>query len=144
MEQQQQLRRRKGELSLQAARYGISTPPEISIELQDIDIILSQIELIVIHRRNLQTLTKQASHFGANVPPHILSQIASERAEIARIKRVCATKRHPVADDPIDSDDDPAVETPAHVPTTPLPISQLDRIERKLDRLLALLGESKA
>lgn len=67
-----------------------------------------QLNILEIHRRNLQLLTKQHSlHTESYVPPHIASSINTARGEIARIKNTLRNYYHiAVADVPGDFDDE--------------------------------------
>jgi hypothetical protein len=129
------LRRRKSELALQAARYGISVDPHITIELRDLEQVIGLMERIDIHRGNLTHMLTQRGHFGANVPTHIVTQIATEREQIATLRLQCARLGYPVDSHEVDAD---AIAIEAAPPTPdPRPAeTQLDRIERKLNELL--------
>lgn len=125
------LQQRKHALSVQAARYGISADPSISIELRDIETVIGLMERIDIHRQNLRLLLENRSRFGINTPTYISTQISTERAAIASLRRQCADAGYAV--DRHEVDDDVQIAPPAD--TTPAP-TQLDRIEAKLDELL--------
>lgn len=138
--QQSELKRRKGQLQINAARHGINVDPAITIELENIDTVLNQMRLIDIARGNLAHMLKQRQHFGANVPTHIITQIATERANIMHLKTICARYGHRVTDHPVDDDEPeytPEINTPS-LPTDPLDDirQRLIRIERMLERLL--------
>lgn len=61
-----QLKRRLQELNMQKARYGISGDPHISMEADDLSTVISQMERIDIHRRNVDTLLQQAGKLGSS------------------------------------------------------------------------------
>lgn len=129
------LRQRKGQLAIQAARYGINADPHITIELRDLDEVIHQMERIDIHRNNLTHMLGQRAHFGANIPTHINNQIASEREQVMTLRLACAKLGYPVDKHEVD-DDAPVAMAQAPAPPTE---TQLDRIERKLDELLRRL-----
>lgn len=130
------LRKRLNELNLQKARYGISADPHISIETQDLETIVGQMNLIDIHRRNLDTLLKQASTFGAHVPTHVSNQIISERAEVVRLRQVCARMGQSVPPHFVDDDAEP--ELPPIQPRQTRPPTD---IRAKLDLIEQLINE---
>lgn len=133
-----QLKKRLQELNLQKARYGISADPSISIEAGDLETLVSQMNLIDIHRRNLDTLTRQASTFGAHVPTHVANQIISERAEVVRLRQVCARLGQNVPAHPLDDDAEPELPPIKAAPTPPAPSdirSKLDQIERLINEI---------
>lgn len=134
-----QLKRRLHDLSIQKARYGISVDPHISIEAQDLETIISQMNLIDVHRRNLDALLRQASSFGNHTPAHITNQIISERAEIVRLRQVCARLGQSVPAHPVDDDAEPELP-PVQAPARP---AQAD-IRAKLDQIEALLNEIRS
>jgi hypothetical protein len=133
-----ELKRRKGELALQAARYGISADPHITIELRNLESAISLMERIDIHRGNLGHLLRQRGHFGPNAPTHIVNQIISERENIETLRAQCARLGYTVDRHEVDHDAPaPPEPTPSAAPPTE---TQLDRIERKLDELLRRIG----
>lgn len=109
------LRRELEQLQLQAARFGIDTPPHVTNRIRDIERILdpnpmksvpqvqspqgyvsnsaqksvdSLVSRLNIGRENLAHYLRQASTFGsAYVPPVVSHGINDARSEIARIKR---------------------------------------------------------
>lgn len=136
-----QLKKRLQQLSLQKAQYGISADPHISMEASDLDTIISQMNLIDIHRRNLDTLTRQASTFGAHVPTHIANQIITERAEVMRLRQVCARLGQNVPAYPLDDDAEP--ELPP-IPAPSIPRQPPTDIRSKLDQIERLINEIRA
>lgn len=93
-------------LRLQEARYGLNCPPEISIEIREIEKSREDAkfhaQLIATHRRNVRHYMDQVSIFGANVPAHVSNQLAYEREQIEMRKENCAKLGWPVADDTVD------------------------------------------
>lgn len=137
IEQLPALKKRRNGLALQGAQYGISADPRITIELQDLETIISQMDLIDIHRGNLNQLLRQREHFGAHVPPHIVNQITHEREEIQRLRLICAKYRQPVEAHPVDADDvgiEAAPVVPAAFP--PDPITRVREALRDIEALL--------
>ena len=139
------LKTRLQQLNLQKARYGISADPHISMEADDLATVVSQMELIDINRRNLDHLLRQRDSHAGNAPVHILNQIVSTRAEIARIRQTCARLGQNVPAHPIDSDEQaelpPIKPRPAPAPQ-PAPsdiASKLDQIERLINEIRAAL-----
>lgn len=129
------IKRRKSELALKAARYGINAAPEVSIEINDLETVIGLMERVDIHRSRLSVLLTQRDHFGMNVPPHIVNQISTERSQIMTLRNQLTRLRYPIGDHEVD-DDQPA--------TTPIAMPQPDRltrIEQKLDRVLQLLED---
>lgn len=137
-----ELKRRKGELAIKAARFGISADPHISIELRDLETVISLMERIDIHRGNLGHLLRQRGHFGPNAPTHIVNQIISERENIETLRAQCARLGYAVDRHEADYDAPaPPAASPEPTPTAAPPVeTQLDRIERKLDELLRRIG----
>ncbi len=135
------LKRRKYDLATKAARYGINTPPEVAIEKSDLETVIGLMERIDIHRRNIQHLVNQRDQLGSHVPPHVLTQIANERSQVALLRNQCARLRYPV--DAHSLDDDEPTDTPMPDPVLPSPAQpdRLARIEAKIDRILQLLEE---
>lgn len=137
-----QIKKRLHELNMQKARYGISADPSILTEASDLETIVSQMNLIDIHRRNLDQLTQQASTFGAHVPPHVTNQIISERAEVVRLRQVCARLGQNVPAHPLDDDAEPELPPLKAAPTPPAPSdirSKLDQIERLINEIRTAL-----
>ncbi len=139
------LKKRLQELNMQKARYGISVDPSISIEADDLATAVQQMDLIEINRRNLDLLLRQRdSHGAANVPISISNQIMSIRAEIVRLRQVCARLGQNVPAHPVDDDAEP--ELPPIQPRqaaqpTPSDIrSKLDQIERLINEIRAALA----
>ena len=137
IEQLPALKRRKNELALQKAKYGISADPRIVIELQDLETVIGQMERIDIHRGNLTHLLRQRGHFGADVPPHIINQITSERKQTAALRAACAKYDHPVASHPVDTDQ-VEVEQVSLAPA-PFPIDPIARVREALRDIEALI-----
>jgi hypothetical protein len=135
------LRQRLNRLNLQKAQYGISADPHISMEAQDLETLLNQMGLIDIHRRNLDTLLKQAGTFGQHVPMHISNQIISERAEVTRLRQVCARLGQGVPAHPVD-DDEPAPLPPIQPRRQNPPPT--DDIRTKLTQIEWLITEIRA
>lgn len=136
-EQLNSLKRRKGELAIKAARFGISTPPEVSMELSDLEEIIGYMERIEIHRRNIAHLLSQVDRLGTHTPPHIVNQAADSRREIAKLKAYCAQKRYVVADVAIDFDSAPEE---VHAPiSSPLPSDPITIVREKLRDVEALI-----
>lgn len=135
-----ELKRRLHELEMRKARSGYSVEPSISMEADDLRTIIHQMEMIDIHRRNLDTLLRQRSTFAGQPPMHIVNQITSARADIARIRQVCARLGQNVPEHPVDSDE-PEVELPPVQPIrrqAPAPVNiraKLDEIQRLLDEI---------
>lgn len=136
-----QLKQRLNELNLQKARYGISADPHISMEASDLDTVISQMNLIDIHRRNLDQLVGQAGRLGNHAPPHVTNQIISERAEIVRLRQVCARLGHSVPAHPLDDDAEP--ELPP-IPAPSIPRQPPTDIRSKLDQIERLINEIRA
>jgi hypothetical protein len=142
IEQLPALERRKNALALQNARYGISADPHVSIELSDLETIIGQMKRIDIHRGNLAHLLRQRGHFGADVSPHIVNQINSEREQIATLRAACAKRGHPVASHPVDTDQvEVEVEQPA---PTPFPADPIARVREALRDIEALIRHGQA
>lgn len=139
-DQANELQRRKNELRIKAARFGISTPPEIATELQDIDQVLHLIGLVDTCRRRLSILLRQADQFGSTrVPPHIESEIESTRQTISNYKQQAARLRHSIGDHPMDTAA-PIPEPVYQHAAAPEPVEVWrERIEWKLDQILELL-----
>lgn len=134
------LKKRLNELNLQKARYGISADPHITMEADDLQTIISQMELIDIQRRNLDHLVRQRDMYAGNAPVHILNQIVSSRAEVARLRQTCARLGQSIPSHPLDSDEQ--TELP---PITPQEAAQpKSDLHTKLDQAIALLIEIRA
>lgn len=133
------LQKRLRALNNQSAKYGISADPSISIEIEDLTQIIGQMNLIDIRRRNVDVLLRQRTTLGNYVPPHINTQIATERAEIARLRAWCASKGQRVPEHFVDSDQ--TADPPDIQSITPAPTSDL---HTKLDQAIALLVEIRA
>lgn len=131
------LKQRKNERALTSAKYGINTPPEVAIELRDLETVISLMERIDSHRGNLTHLLRQRDHFGPNVPTHIVTQINNEREQIATLRLQCSRLGYPIDSHEVDADE-VVMSQPVRVVADRPAETQLDRIERKLDRLLAL------
>lgn len=132
------LKQRLNELSLQKSRYGISADPHITIEAQDLETVVNQMNLIDIHRRNLDTLLKQESTFGGHAPAYITNQIVTERANVARLRQVCARLGQNVPQHPVDADEEPDLPPVRSVPRQVPPPSD---IRDKLDQIERLINE---
>lgn len=137
-----ELRRRKSDLALKAARYGINTPAEIAIEKSDLETVIGLMERIDIHRQRLAVLIRQRDHFGQNAPPHLETEVANIRSQIAILRNQCARLRYPVDEHTLDADN------PAPLPEPQVSVSirsehpdRLTRLEQKIDRILQLLEE---
>lgn len=137
IEQLPALKQRRNARALQAARYGGSAEPHITIELQQLETVIGQMERIDIHRGRLAHLLKQRGHFGADTAPHIVMEIASEREQIAALRAACAKYGQPVASHPVDADE-PGVEEAEQEPVE-LPRGPLARIREALRDIEALL-----
>lgn len=135
-----ELKKRLYQLEIQKSRYGIAADPHITMEADDLKTVVSQMELIDIHRRNLDQLVRQSSQLAQHVPPHVTNQIISERAEVMRLRQVCARLGQSVPAHPLDDDAEP--ELPPIKPT-PRPAPQTD-IRSKLDQIERLLNEIRA
>jgi hypothetical protein len=143
LEQKREHQRRLHQLQLQQARYGISAEPHIYTQIEDIKKLIGNAEtiahsagLIDIHRGTLAVLLKQRTHFGANVPPHVANQIASERQEIARLKRICTDYGYSILDHPVDADQSEVeAPEPTHAPYPPDPIALMRRRLRDIQAL---------
>ncbi len=142
IEQLPALKKRRQERALQQARYGISSDPSILTELQDLDVLISQMELIDIHRANLIHMLRQRTHFGANTPTHIVNSIANERAEIARLRTICAKYHQPVEPHPVDADE-PEIEMSPQTPR-PFPDDPMWHIREALYDIAILLRHGQA
>jgi hypothetical protein len=142
IEQLPALERRKSALALQQAKYGISADPHVSIELSDLETIIGQMRRIDIHRGRLQTLLNQRSHFGANVPPYIIGEIANEREQIAALRVACAKYGQPVAAHPVDADQI-EVERVSPAPA-PFPVDPIARVRDALRDIEALIRHGQA
>ena len=134
------LKKRLQQLNLQKARGGYSTDPHISMEADDLATVVSQMDLIDLQRRNLDHLIRQRDTFAGNAPVHILNQIISSRAEVARLRQVCARLGQDVPAHPLDSDEQS--ELPPIQPR-PMPQPKSD-LHTKLDQAIALLIEIRA
>ena len=139
--QMAELKRRKSDLALKAARYGINTPAEVAIEKSDLETVIGLMERIDIHRRNLAHLINQSNHFGPSAPPHILTQIANERSQVATLRNQCARLRYPVDEHALDSDDPAPLPEPIPTIIRNESADRLTRIEQKLDHILQLLED---
>lgn len=131
------LNRRKSALALQKAQHGIDAAPHVVIELSDLETVTTQMNLIDIHRQNLEHLLRQRTHFGANAPTHIVNQIANERQEIDRLRVVCGKYGHPVGQHPVDADE-PTIEAAPGTPA-PFPSDPIARVREQLRDIEALL-----
>lgn len=131
-----QIRQRLGQLNIQKARYGISADPHIDMEISDLQTVISQMERIDIHRRNLDHMLRQRDHFGANVPTHIVNQIMTERAAIVQLRQACARMGHTVPAHPLDDDAQPELP-PVQTAQRHAPAD----IRAKLDQIQQLLDE---
>lgn len=132
------LKQRLQQLNLQKARYGISADPHIEMEASDLGTVIGQMELIDIHRRNLDTLIAQAGRFGTSVPMHISNAIISERAEVVRLRQVCAQLGQSVPAHPVDDDAPPELPPVRSVPRQVPPPTD---IRAKLDQIEQLINE---
>lgn len=135
-----QLKKRLQELNLQKARFGYSADPHISIEADDLATVVQQMELIDINRRNLDHLIRQRDLHAGNAPVHILNQIVSARADVARLRQVCARLGQNVPAHPLDSDE--GTELPPIAPQQP--VQSKSDLHTKLDQAIALLIEIRA
>lgn len=132
------LRQRKGERSMQQAKYGITADPSITLELRDLETVIHLMEMIDTHRANLNILLSQRAQHGLHVPTHIITQINSERESISTLRLQCSRLGYPVDTHEVDADELTIDPPPVRAPSAPPVETQLDRIEKKLDRLLAL------
>lgn len=148
------LKRRLAALENQKALYGISVEASIIIEAEKLDLVISQMKLIEIHRQALATLLQQRAHFGANTPAHVISDIKNRRTEIVRLRAVCAKNGYFVEEHQVDKDL-PQVEVEPHTLIPPHPglistiLQQLALIESAIcdDRpgmAIRLINELKA
>jgi len=127
------LKARLSVLKNQAARYGISADPHITIEIRDLDEVIGQMGLIDIHRRNLVHLLRQRSHFGADVPAHIINSIVHEREEIATRRAYCAKRGYPVDAHEVDADAPPTPAATGYV--APEWVDPIDEIRAAIKRI---------
>ena len=134
------LKKRLQQLNLQKARGGYNTDPHVNMEADDLATIVGQMDLIDLQRRNLDHLIRQRDTFAGQPPVHILNQIVSSRAEVARLRQVCARLGQDVPSHPVD--DDEQSELPP-IQTRPTPHPKTD-IHTKLDQAIALLIEIRA
>ena len=134
------LKKRLQQLNLQKARGGYSVEPSVTMEADDLATVVGQMELIDLQRRNLDHLIRQRDTFAGNAPVHILNQIVSSRAEVARLRQVCARLGHDVLSHPVDDDEQSGLP-PIQPRPAPQPKSDL---HTKLDRAIALLIEIRA
>lgn len=133
------LKRRRNDLEMKKARYGISAPPEYMIEAEDLANVIGMMERIDIKRANLAHYLKQRDQLGNHTPAHILSSIMQERADIIQLRQACANKGHFVPDHSLDTDE-PGVTTTAPVSRPPTDIrAKLDQIEHLLREIRAAL-----
>ena len=143
--QYSEIKRRLHERQMQASRYGINTEPHVNIEIEDLTALINLFDLIDIHRKNLDTLLKQRSQYGAQTPLHILNQIRSERQEVV-LMRQNAQRRYKqyVPDHPVDADADADLdrETPIRVAASSTN-SNRDRVVVKLHEIEHLIAEIK-
>jgi hypothetical protein len=135
-----ELKRRLHELDMRKARGGYSVDPGVNMEADDLRTIIQQMELIDIQRRNLDILLRQRGTFGGQPPMHIINQINNSRAEIVRLRQVCARLGQNVPDHPVDSDEPeselPPVQAIRHQTQPPTDIrAKLDQIQRLLDEI---------
>ena len=137
------LRQRLVQLNLQKARYGINAEPHIMTESSDLETLISQMELIDIQRRNLDHLVRQRDNHAGIAPVHVLNQIATSRAEIARLRQVCARLGQGVPSHPLDSDEQPELP-PIQPRHTPAPQPAHSDIRSKLDQIERLINEIRA
>lgn len=122
--------RRLNELQRQAAFRGISADPSITMEIQDLtkqlenlDDMAQTIKLIELHRKHLGTLLQQLGTFGAaHVPPHVVSEIERDRANIRHLIAECRKRGVVIESQP---GDEPAPSPPpsthwaSNIPPTP-------------------------
>lgn len=135
------LQKRVNALRLQKARYGISSDPHIDIELRDSETLLQQMHLIDLHRYNVEQLLDQKTHFGAHVPTHVVTSLADERREIARLRQVCANLGQGVPKHPLDSDEPQQVHVPVPQDSATSDIlTKLDMIEQLVKEIRASLN----
>lgn len=136
------LQKRLNELSLQKARYGISADPSIITEAQELDQVIAQMRLIDIHRANVDQLVQQVSKLGNHAPPYVTNQLMSERAEIVRLRQVCARLGHNVPVHELDDNAEVNVAPSRAVPDHTVRMNvrdKLDQIERILDEIRSIL-----
>lgn len=97
-------------------------------------------QLIDIYRGNLTTLLKQAAHFDAHVPTHVITSIKEARNEIATRKAFLSKIGYPIGDWEGDTETiAPSVESQ---PTVPFNAAhELDTIRAKIRLIRRLLDE---
>lgn len=133
------LQARLHQLQMQRAKYGISADPHIPIEIERIDNVLTQFNLIEIHRRNASLLIKQRAQYDHDVPLHILNALNQARQSIASIKQLLKTKYNESVNH-LDGIDYDLPET--HVPVTPkASLTNQEIIDQKLMRIERLIAE---
>jgi|SRR5690242_15975096 len=131
------LKDRRQQRALQKAQYGISADPSILMELDQLETIISLMERIDIHRRNLDLLARQNDHFGAHVPVHIVNQIRTEREQIAALRTQCARLGQPVEPHPLDTETDAPPQNERE--SAPLPVDPLTLVRERLRDIEAML-----
>lgn len=137
-----QWRRRLNVLKLNEARHGINTAPEVSIEIEDIerklkqvDDIKQQLKLLDTHRKNaIHYVNQIASMTGQHATASQANGLREARTNIQRVK-TALWQYYSYSVDPAPEDEEPPQVTQSAIPARPVEYDTLALIRENLDVL---------
>ncbi len=84
------LKDRLHKIELKKASGGVSIDPSWTIESENIQKAIGQMDLIDTYRERLKVLIDQRANLGVHAPPTVITSIEECRTNIANLRRVCS------------------------------------------------------